>query len=67
MKKNTLKASPESQNEDLAEQVGAYLGKILKLEKNEAGRWIVGGGYLDKTDLGLYLTVKRIIEEKITE
>lgn len=57
----------ETKDENRAEEVGAYLAKVLGLKKKTDGRYHLGEGWSTKTDLGLYLTVKRIIEEKRTK
>lgn len=59
-------ASDESDNRDFTNDeygmsAGLAIAKLLDLHPNEIGRYQTAIG--DKTPLGLYRTVKRIIEE----
>jgi len=42
---------------------GKALANLLHLKKNKNGRYDTSWG--DKTELGLYLTIKRVVEENM--
>jgi len=59
-------ATDEADNRDFTQDeygmsAGLAIAKLLDLHRNEVGRYNTAIG--DKTPLGLYRTIKRIIEE----
>jgi hypothetical protein len=47
--------------EEQEEKIGKAIAEVLQLKKNKLGRYDTTWG--DKTDLGLYWIIERIIEE----